>query len=113
MSVEFLRLTGDPIGADELEWTLWNTALFSLSPGGRWCVYNNCVGTLRGPVGAGAAPAAPSDGRCSRDDPAGSDGLRLSALVYAVGQTTPVAPGSGRRGHCHAPRYILQRTTPM
>ena len=74
MCVEFLRLTGDPIAADELEWTLWNTALFSLSPGGRWCVYNNTVGTTAGSVTTALAA---------------SDGQRLSAMVYAVGQTTP------------------------
>ena len=74
MCVEYLRLTGDSIAGDELEWTLWNSALFSLSPGGRWCVYNNTVGTAAGSVTSAAAA---------------SDGQRLSALVYAVGQTTP------------------------
>ena len=40
MSVEMLRLTGNSIVADELELTLWNATLGSLSRSGKWSTYN-------------------------------------------------------------------------
>jgi uncharacterized protein len=40
MSVEMLRLTGNPIVADELELSLFNSGLGMLSPSGRWVTYN-------------------------------------------------------------------------
>ncbi len=40
MSVEMLRLTANPIVADELELTLLNSGLGLLSPTGRWVTYN-------------------------------------------------------------------------
>lgn len=40
MTVEMLRLTGDPIAADELELSTLNSALGLLSPSGRWSTYN-------------------------------------------------------------------------
>jgi hypothetical protein len=40
MSVEMLRLTGNPVVADELELSLFNSGLGLLSPSGRWCTYN-------------------------------------------------------------------------
>lgn len=40
MSVEMLRLTGDSIVADELEFSLVNSGLGMMSPSGRWVTYN-------------------------------------------------------------------------
>jgi beta-glucuronidase len=40
MTVEMLRLTGDPIAADELELTTLNSAMGLFSPTGRWSTYN-------------------------------------------------------------------------
>jgi DUF1680 family protein len=40
MTVEMLRLTGDPIAADELELSTLNSALGLFSPTGRWSTYN-------------------------------------------------------------------------
>jgi DUF1680 family protein len=40
LSVDMLRLTGDPVVADELEWSTWNGALGSQHPTGRWWTYN-------------------------------------------------------------------------
>lgn len=40
MSVEMLRLTGNPIVADELELSLFNSGLGMMSPSGRWVTYN-------------------------------------------------------------------------
>ncbi len=40
MSVEMLRLSGDPVVADELELSTLNSALGLFSPSGRWSTYN-------------------------------------------------------------------------
>jgi DUF1680 family protein len=40
LGVEMLRLTGDPIVADELELSTWNAVPGSLSRTGTWCTYN-------------------------------------------------------------------------
>jgi uncharacterized protein len=40
MTVEMLRLTGDPIAADELELSTFNSAMGLFSPSGRWSTYN-------------------------------------------------------------------------
>jgi len=40
MTVEMLKLTGNPIVADELELTLFNSGFGMMSPSGRWVTYN-------------------------------------------------------------------------
>jgi DUF1680 family protein len=40
MTVEMLKLTGDPLAADELELSTLNSALGLFSPTGRWSTYN-------------------------------------------------------------------------
>jgi DUF1680 family protein len=40
LSVDMLRLTGDSLAADELEWSTWNAALGAQHPSGRWWTYN-------------------------------------------------------------------------
>jgi len=40
MTVEVLKLTGNPIVADELELTLFNSGFGMMSPSGRWVTYN-------------------------------------------------------------------------
>jgi DUF1680 family protein len=40
MTVEMLRLSGDPVAADELELSTFNSALGLFSPSGRWSTYN-------------------------------------------------------------------------
>jgi DUF1680 family protein len=40
LSIDMLRLTGNPIVADELEWSTWNAALGAQHPSGRWWSYN-------------------------------------------------------------------------
>ena len=49
MSVEMLRLTGNSIVADELELTLWNATLGSLSRSGKWSTYNTPMNGKRKP----------------------------------------------------------------
>jgi len=40
MSVEMLKLTGNPVVADELELSLFNSGFGMMSPSGRWVTYN-------------------------------------------------------------------------
>lgn len=47
MSVEILRLTGDPVVADELELSTLNSALGLHSPTGRWATYNTPMDGVR------------------------------------------------------------------
>src|SRR5581483_8333263 len=47
MGIEMLRLTGDPVVADELELTTLNSALGLFSPTGRWATYNTPMDGVR------------------------------------------------------------------
>lgn len=47
LSVDMLKLTGDPRVADELEISLWNSVLGSQHPCGRWWTYNTPVNGAR------------------------------------------------------------------
>jgi len=47
MSVEMLRMTGNPIVADELELTTLNSGLGLWSPSGRWATYNTPMDGVR------------------------------------------------------------------
>ncbi|RIK73919.1 MAG: hypothetical protein DCC67_17280, partial [Planctomycetota bacterium] len=40
MSVDMLRMTGNPVVADELELSTWNQVVGSFAPSGRWSTYN-------------------------------------------------------------------------
>ncbi|MCX5658466.1 MAG: glycoside hydrolase family 127 protein [Planctomycetota bacterium] len=47
LSVEMLRLTGEPAAADELELSLFNSVTGMHSPSGRWATYNTPMGGVR------------------------------------------------------------------
>ena len=47
MTVEMLKLTGDPIAADELELSTLNSAMGLFSPSGRWSTYNTPMDGVR------------------------------------------------------------------
>ena len=47
MSVEMLRLTGNPVVADELELSMLNSGLGLMSPSGRWVTYDTPMGGRR------------------------------------------------------------------
>jgi len=47
LSVDMLRLTGDPTVADELELSLYNGALGAQTPSGRWWTYNTPMAGVR------------------------------------------------------------------
>lgn len=48
LSVDMLKLTGNPIVADEIELSLLNSGLGFLSRSGRWCTYNTPMEGTRG-----------------------------------------------------------------
>ncbi|MFC1718774.1 beta-L-arabinofuranosidase domain-containing protein [Candidatus Poribacteria bacterium] len=47
LTVDMLRLTGDPIAADELELSTWNSMLGSQHPSGRWWTYDTPMDGVR------------------------------------------------------------------
>jgi DUF1680 family protein len=47
LSVDMLRLTGDPAAADELELATWNGMLGAQHPSGRWWTYNTPINGVR------------------------------------------------------------------
>ena len=48
LSIDMLKLTGNPIVADEIELSLLNSGLGFLSRSGRWCTYNTPMEGTRG-----------------------------------------------------------------
>jgi hypothetical protein len=50
LSIDVLRLTGDPTVADELELTTWNQFLAAQHPSGNWCTYHNPINGFRAPA---------------------------------------------------------------
>jgi len=49
LSIDVLRLTGDPAVADELELSTWNQLLAAQHPSGSWCTYDNPLDGVRVP----------------------------------------------------------------
>ena len=49
MSIEMLRLTGDPIVADEIELSTLNSVVGLHSPDGAWCTYDTPMDGTRVP----------------------------------------------------------------
>ena len=79
MSFEMLRLTGNPIAADELELSLVNSGYGMMSPGGRWVTYNTPMEGSRAAsahtIVFQARPGQPELNCCSVNGP------RIIALV--------------------------------
>jgi hypothetical protein len=108
LSVEMLRLTGDPVVADELELSTLNSGLGLLSRTGRWCTYNTPMDGLRRASGHEivfqAREGSPELNCCSVNGPRGlglindwavmrdADGLVLN--WFGPGRVTvPLRPG--------------------
>lgn len=73
LSVDVLRLTGDPTVADELELTLWNQALAAQHPSGSWCTYDTPLNGVRAPsyqqISFQYRPGSPELNCCSVNSP--------------------------------------------
>lgn len=73
LTIDALRLTGDPNMADELELTEWNQALASQHPSGSWCTYDTPLNGVRAPsyeeIAFQYRPSAPELNCCSVNGP--------------------------------------------
>jgi uncharacterized protein len=92
LSVEMLKLTGDPRAADELELTTLNSALGLLAHSGRWATYNTPSDGVR--VASAhhivfqARPGSPELNCCSVNAPRGLGLLSEWALVSGPAMLT-------------------------
>lgn len=110
MSVEMLRLTGNPLAADELELSMFNSGFGMMSPSGRWVTYNT---PMNGPRRASAheivfqaQPGSPELNCCSVNGPRAlglacewalmqrADGLALN--YYGLGRMEMALPSGNR-----------------
>ncbi len=73
LSIDALRLSGDPTVADELELTLWNQALAAQHPSSSWCTYDTPMNGVRAPsyhqINFQYRPGAPELNCCSVNSP--------------------------------------------
>jgi len=73
LSIDVLRLTGDPTVADEVELTLWNQALAAQHPSGSWCTYDTPLNGVRAPsyhqISFQYRPGTPELNCCSVNSP--------------------------------------------
>lgn len=73
LTVDALRLTGDPTKADELERTLWNQALAAQHPSGNWWTYDTPINGVRVPsyqqINFQYRPGTPELNCCSVNGP--------------------------------------------
>lgn len=73
LTIDALRMTGDPTCADELELTLWNEALGAQHPSGSWCTYDTPINGVRAPsyqqITFQHRPGAPELNCCSVNGP--------------------------------------------
>lgn len=102
LTLDALRLTGDPTVADELELTQWNEALAAQHPSGSWCTYDTPLNGTRAPsyheISFQYRPGAPELNCCSVNAPrmlgilsewaVTRDGNRLAVNFYGPGATT-------------------------
>jgi DUF1680 family protein len=75
LGVEMLRLTGDPLVADELELATWNAVAGSMSRSGTWCTYNTPMDGRRvrstDDIGFQKRPGSEEVNCCSANAPRG------------------------------------------
>jgi len=101
LSVEMLRLTGDPAVADELELSLFNSVLGMHSRAGRWSTYNTPMDGLRiastQAIGFQARAGSPELNCCSANAARGLGLLWAWALL---------PDGGGLALNCYAPMTL-------
>jgi DUF1680 family protein len=99
MCVELLKMTGDPVVADELELSLFNAGLFLLSASGRWCVYTSPMAGVRESttleIGAAQNKRAASDLSCCAVNGPRIVGLPADWGMMAIG------------GHAEGPGFAV------
>lgn len=86
LSVDVLRLTGDPAVADELEWSTWNQCLAAQHPSGSWCTYDTPMNGVRAPsyhqINFQYRPGSPELNCCSVNAPRGLGMLSDWAVLH-------------------------------
>lgn len=100
LSVDVLRLTGDPRVADELELTFYNQVLAAQHPSGSWCTYDTPINGVRSPsyhqINFQWRPGAPELNCCSVNAPRGLGFLRDWAVMRKDGGVAVNFYGPGR-----------------
>lgn len=85
LSVDVLRLTGDPAVADELEQSTWNQCLAAQHPSGSWCTYDTPMNGVRAPsyhqINFQYRPGSPELNCCSVNAPRGLGMLSEWAIL--------------------------------
>lgn len=85
LSVDMLKLTGDPTVADELELTTWNQVLAAQHPSGSWCTYDTPLNGIRAPsyhqINFQYRTGTPELNCCSVNGPRGHGVLRDWAVM--------------------------------
>lgn len=89
LTIDVLRLTGDPTVADELELTTWNQVLAAQHPSGNWCTYDNPIDGVRAPsyhqIHFQYRPGTPELNCCSVNAPRGFGMLSEWAVMEDAG----------------------------
>jgi DUF1680 family protein len=85
LTIDMLRSTGDPIAADELELSTWNSMLASQHPSGRWWTYDTPMDGVRAASAHSivfqARPGTPELNCCSVNGPRGLGMLSEWAMM--------------------------------
>jgi DUF1680 family protein len=85
LTIDMLRLTGNPIAADELELSTWNSMLASQHPSGRWWTYDTPMDGVRQASAHSivfqARPGTPELNCCSVNGPRGLGMLSEWAMM--------------------------------
>ncbi len=109
MSIDMLRITGDPLVADELELSTWNGMIGGMHPSGRWWTYNTPMdGAKRGSthdITFQARSGSPELNCCSVNAPRGLGMIHTWAVMcdrdgivlnwYGPGRFTVPLEGGG------------------
>jgi len=116
MSVEMLRMTGNSIVADEMELTLWNATLGSLSKTGKWSTYNTPMNGRTVPntieIGWQGRPGSEELNCCSVNAPRGL-GLISDWAVMACKDGLVLnwyGPSKFKTTVCNVPVVLEQKT---
>lgn len=117
LSVDVLKLTGDPTVADELELTTWNQVLGAQHPSGSWWTYDTPLDGVRVPsfetIRFQIRPGTPELNCCSVNAPRGL-GMLSEWAVMLQGVTVVVnyyGPGTCTFTHPTAGKVALRQET--
>ena len=112
LTVDVLKLTGDPTVADELELTTWNQVLGAQHPSGSWWTYDTPIDGVRIPsfhhINFQYRPGTPELNCCSVNAPRG---LGMLSEWAVMGQGGDVAVNHYGPGRCDVVRGNNEKLT--